>query len=328
MSQPLISVIVPVYKVEEYLERCVSSIRNQTYTNLEIILVDDGSPDRSGEMCDAFAQQDSRIRVIHKENGGLSSARNAGMRVAKGEYIGFIDSDDWIDERMYETLYTLILKYEAQIAVCGLQCDHTNGNVSWFNPKYPDSKETEVFTTQDALRELTYAEKITNSACDKLFFREILEGLPLKEGIIFEDTQIMHRWMERADRIVYTPQPYYHYIMTDGSITRSGIKPSRLAIADVLWERVEYYQHKHPQLTCYAILSYVNVTRDMVAISAGSPECADLRKELIRKVRSIKPKSFFSLIGIKSKIMHCLFMMNVDLFMCARAASSWLRRKK
>lgn len=327
MSQPLISVIVPVYKVEDYLERCVSSLCSQTYSNLEIILVDDGSPDRCGEMCDAMAKNDDRIRVIHKENGGLSSARNAGMRVAKGEYIGFIDSDDWIDERMYETLYTFILKYEAQIAVCGLQCDHTDGNVSWFNPKYPDSTEIEVFTTQDALRELTYAEKITNSACDKLFSREILEGLPMKEGIIFEDTQIMHRWLERADRIVYTPQPYYHYIMTDGSITRSGIKPSRFAIANVLWERVEYYQQICPQLASYAIRSYVYKSIDLIIESAQSVECADLRKELIRKVRSIKPNSFFSLIGTKSKIMYCLFMVNVDLFMCARTVSSWLRRK-
>ena len=102
MEEGKISVIVPIYKVENYLNRCVESIRKQTYRNLEIILVDDGSPDACGEMCDRYAQEDSRIRVIHKENGGLSDARNAGIEVAAGEYIAFIDSDDWIDDKMYE----------------------------------------------------------------------------------------------------------------------------------------------------------------------------------------------------------------------------------
>ena len=118
MEEGKISVIVPIYKVENYLNRCVESIRKQTYRNLEIILVDDGSPDACGEMCDRYAQEDSRIRVIHKENGGLSDARNAGIEVAAGEYIAFIDSDDWIDDKMYEVLYHTLLKYDADIAEC------------------------------------------------------------------------------------------------------------------------------------------------------------------------------------------------------------------
>lgn len=118
MEEGKISVIVPIYKVENYLNRCVESIRKQTYRNLEIILVDDGSPDACGEMCDRYAQEDSRIRVIHKENGGLSDARNAGIEVATGEYIAFVDSDDWIDDKMYEVLYSTLLKYNADIAEC------------------------------------------------------------------------------------------------------------------------------------------------------------------------------------------------------------------
>ena len=117
-TNPLISVIVPVYNVEKYLGKCVDSILAQTYENLEIILVEDGTKDNSGAICDAYAAKDSRIRVIHKENGGLSSARNAGMDIARGEYFGFVDSDDWIEPKMYETLLNLAEKYHADL-VCG-----------------------------------------------------------------------------------------------------------------------------------------------------------------------------------------------------------------
>ena len=133
MNNPLISVIVPVYKAEAYLEKSVKSIINQTYKNLEIILVDDGSPDRCGEMCDEFAKKDSRIRVIHKANGGQSSARNAALDIMAGDYVGFVDSDDWIEPNMYEHLYNLILKNNAQISVCGLQCDYDDGKIVYFN---------------------------------------------------------------------------------------------------------------------------------------------------------------------------------------------------
>ena len=115
-----ISVVIPIYNVEKYIERCIDSVLNQTYMNLEIILVDDGSPDRCGEICDNYAQIDKRIRVIHKENGGLSSARNAGLRIATGDYISFVDSDDWIEPHMYETLLKNAINYKAQISSGGV----------------------------------------------------------------------------------------------------------------------------------------------------------------------------------------------------------------
>ena len=119
MSKPLISVIVPVYNVEQYLPKCIDSILAQTYENLEIILVEDGTKDSSGVICDEYAAKDARIRVIHKENGGLSSARNAGMEIARGEYFGFVDSDDWIEPEMYENLMALAQKYDADVFVKG-----------------------------------------------------------------------------------------------------------------------------------------------------------------------------------------------------------------
>ncbi|HEL7541574.1 TPA: glycosyltransferase, partial [Enterococcus faecalis] len=117
---PKISIIVPVYNVEKYLEKCVRSILAQTFTDFELILVDDGSPDSSGAMCDQFAEQDERVKVIHKENGGLSDARNAGIEIATGEYLGFVDSDDYIADDMYELLYTNIVKEDADLSICGI----------------------------------------------------------------------------------------------------------------------------------------------------------------------------------------------------------------
>ena len=138
MNDPLISVLVPVYKTEAYLTRCVSSICNQTYKNLEIILVDDGSPDRSGEVCDALAREDRRIRVIHKENGGLASARNAGIDAMTGEYAAFVDSDDYILPEMIRTLYDLCIRHQAQIACCGIERVTDRGHVNYFNEKTED----------------------------------------------------------------------------------------------------------------------------------------------------------------------------------------------
>ena len=129
MSQPLISVIVPIYKVEEYLDRCVESLINQTYKNLEIILVDDGSPDNCPQMCEAWAQKDSRIKVVHKENGGLSDARNAGFEVATGDIISFIDSDDWIEPEMFETMLSQMEKDDSDIVSCGVNWVEENGSV-------------------------------------------------------------------------------------------------------------------------------------------------------------------------------------------------------
>ena len=129
MNEPLVSVIVPVYKVEKYLDKCVESIVGQTYKNLEIILVDDGSPDNCPAMCDKWADRDSRIKVIHKQNGGVSSARNAGIDAVQGEFIGFVDSDDWLEPDMYDCLVKNALEYNADISRCGYfvdWSDHTS----------------------------------------------------------------------------------------------------------------------------------------------------------------------------------------------------------
>jgi len=314
MGDPLITVIVPVYKVEKYLDRCVNSIRNQTYSNLEILLVDDGSPDRCGQMCDQYAEQDSRIHVIHKENGGLSSARNAGLDIAKGTYVGFVDSDDWIEQDMYETLYNLLVEGNAQIAACGLQCDYADGSVSYFNPDYPRNSITESFTTLAALREVATAEKITNSVCDKLFAINIFEGHRMKEGIVNEDAQMMHIWLEQVERVIYTPVPYYHYIMTESSITRGAFKLSRFTEAEVSRERMAYYQEKYPEILRYVKVKHIDICLNIYFESANMDQAICQRNELKRELRSLFSVSIFLPMKNKVKIKYLLFLVSPYLY--------------
>lgn len=285
MSNPLISVIVPVYKAEAYLERCISSIRNQTYTNLEIILVDDGSPDRSGEMCDAFAKEDSRIRVFHKENGGQSSARNLGLDHMTGEYIAFVDSDDWIETEMYERLYELIKTYQVKIACCGIQTDFLDGKIGYFNHAYPNDKTVRIFERMDALRDIMHNARVTYSPCDKLFHRDIFADIRMTVGRINEDTEILPKCVELADRIVYDPHPFYHYTMTQQSTTRGTFQVRNFAEADVTLEKAEDYRVRYPQLYDAAMAEYYTVCLTIIYRSAKSPSCAQRRKELIRELR-------------------------------------------
>ncbi len=314
MEQPLISVIVPVYKVEQYLERCVTSIINQTYKNLEIILVDDGSPDRCGEMCDEFAKRDSRIRVFHKKNGGQSSARNLGLDNMRGEFVGFVDSDDWIETNMYEHLYKLITEKNAQISVCGLQCDYSNGKTVYFNDQYPMNKDIEIFSKFDALRELTISKKITNSPCDKLFSKCIFENIRMSEGTVYEDFEIMPSCMEKAEIIVYNPLPLYHYIMTEESTTRGTVSIKRFIEADISRNIIEHYKSNYPDLYYYALARHIEICLKIIQDSSNLDELKNKRQELIKEIKGKHFKKAFKLLSKKNKIKYLLFCINVSLF--------------
>lgn len=298
MNNPLISVIVPVYKVEDYLEECVDSIRNQTYDNLEIILVDDGSPDRSGEICDRLATQDSRIKVIHKENGGLSSARNAGLDVATGEYVSFIDSDDWIRLDMYQRLMDLMQQHHAQIAAGGLQDD----NGKHYNPEYPRKADVEIFSRTDALREITINRKITNSACDKLWKKEIFDTIRFPVGEYFEDFKTSYKCIDQIHTVVYDPCPVYIYRMTENSITRGQFHPRMFDDAYAAKDRADYYQEKHPELYGYAVASYIWTCLFKIWESRGTHSCDEKRNALIAEMKGSLPVSAIKLLSLQSKV--------------------------
>ena len=217
---PLISIIVPIYNIAEYASECIQSLINQTYKNIEIILVDDGSTDHSPAICDEFAEQDERIKVIHKRNGGLSDARNAGLDVATGEYIGFVDGDDWVDEDMYETLYHLIYEHQADISICTHYTELPNRT----KVKYK-SKKTKIFSSQKAIATLIEDKIIQNYIWEKLFKRELFTELRFPVGWSFEDIALCYKIFHKARKIVLLQTPKYHYRTRPGSITNSTRNP-------------------------------------------------------------------------------------------------------
>ena len=212
----LISIIIPVYKVEKYLEECIDSVRNQTYTNLEIILVDDGSPDSCPRMCDDFASEDSRIRVIHKKNGGLSSARNAGLNIFNGEYVAFVDSDDVIDCEMIKNLYDSLLTTNADICCCRYY-----KNVNKFENLNISDFKTEIFNNIEILEDL-YCNKLQNViCCNKLFKKSLFQQIRFPDGKICEDIFTTYKLFYETNRVSKISYIGYFYRDTIGSITNT-----------------------------------------------------------------------------------------------------------
>lgn len=244
MATPLISVIVPVYKVEPYLDRCVQSIVDQTYTNLEIILVDDGSPDNCPAMCDAWAAKDSRIRVIHKANGGLSDARNAGMAIAKGEYIGFVDSDDWISEDMYALLMADMVKNGSDISACGVRMV--------FEDDSPDKSLTPagsaVLNSEEAMTALIREDLLKQPVWYKLYKSELAKDILFPVGKYHEDVFWSYLAIGKANRVSVFDTPCYFYTQRTGSIMGQGYSLKRLDALEAKVLRLEYVRQNYSAL--------------------------------------------------------------------------------
>lgn len=218
MIKNKVSIIVPVYNVEKHLEQCVNSILAQTYKNIEVILVDDGSPDNCGTICDNYIIKDPRIRVVHKKNGGLSSARNTGLDVATGEYIMFIDSDDFIETDMVEVLFELKATSNADIACCGMYRYKETSTTLIDNTI--SKNEIEILDRITSLKRLILR-TIDCSSCNKLYHRELIGETRFKEGRNNEDHPFLFELYQKCDSIAYTNKAYYYYRATEGSITNS-----------------------------------------------------------------------------------------------------------
>lgn len=211
----MISVIVPVYNVEKYLDNCVESIVNQTYKDLEIILVDDGSPDNCPVMCDEWAKKDDRIKVIHKENGGVSSARNIGLDNVTGEYIGFVDSDDYLKSNMYELLIENLTATNSDISVCSTFLVDENNNI-----KADNIFESQVLNQEEAVKFLSY--KMNNSLWNKLFKKDMFKGCRFDEGHTFgEDHLILLQVLKNVNRVSFISDSLYYYVQRSNSTTGS-----------------------------------------------------------------------------------------------------------
>lgn len=244
MNNKLISVIVPVYNVRPYLKRCIDSIIAQTYSNLEILLVDDGSTDGSGELCDAYARQDARVQVIHKKNAGQAAARNDAIDIARGSYLGFVDSDDFIDCRMFEILYQDLTEHDAQISIVTFQefTEEKEATVS------RNLMSIECQAGEKILQKLLLEEKIGDFSWNKLYRRELFKEIRYPVGRMMEDQGIMYKLVDQCTKVTYRPvRLYFYYQRPDSTLHRRTLK-----FYEDKWDmgcqRYQYVREKYPDM--------------------------------------------------------------------------------
>lgn len=265
---PKISVIVPIYKVEAYLDRCVESILGQSFENFELILVDDGSPDRCPVMCDDWAQRDDRIRVIHKKNSGLSDARNTGVAAAKGEYIFFVDSDDYIHRQALQVLYQAVSRLGIKIAVGNLV--RTQGEPLTDN-RIPQAE----LLTPEAL--YTRDSTIATMACGKLYHRSVVQPYPV--GKIHEDEYVTYRILFAQEQIAWVEAPLYGYFFNCDGIMHQRWSPRRLDILEAMEQQIAFFEERgYKNLVYQRISEYIHNLCWQIE-SAGNQEDAQMRRK-------------------------------------------------
>jgi len=279
-----ISIIIPVYKVEDYLEKCIDSILCQTYDNLEVILVDDGSPDKCGEICDRYAQKDSRIHVIHKENGGVARARNDGIAYAGGAYISFIDSDDWIAENAYEILYRGLQQYQADCAVgrCVRVMDR-NGQLTFRREEAPPIKcETAAEAMKHVLLE-------GSAIWNRLFRREVFAQIRFPVGRVNDDEVVALHAYGECGKIVFLDQDTYYYRIRNDSITTAGFslrnvdcyynsRDNLAFVAEKVPELVPCAEYKYIKAMLYSYFNLLKMKKDARAKEVLRELHQDIRK--------------------------------------------------
>lgn len=239
----LISIIIPIYGVEKYIDKCILSVIKQTYKNLEIILIDDGSPDNCPVICDEYARQDSRIKVIHKINGGLSSARNAGLDIATGKYVNFIDSDDWVNEDYINVLYTTLKKTNSQISVGNYLIVYSSEEI--IKNDFDLDRPLQIFSPFEAVYNLYDFNKGLSLQFDtvwgNLYDINLFSILRFPEGKNNEDEFLNYKLFFLAKSIVYSPMKIYYYFMRNDSIMNSSFTISKLVKLEALEERISFF---------------------------------------------------------------------------------------
>lgn len=292
---PEISIIVPVYNVEEYLQRCVESILAQTFDDFEIILVDDGSTDSSSELCDAFKEKDSRIRVLHKRNGGLSDARNKGIEISYGKYITFVDSDDWVAEDFLEVLYGLIKDYSADLSMCGHEVKKT------FDYSRKKSRNIIEYSQSEFLKILfrVHSNRCEHYAWGKLYKREILdmkEQFPYK--MYNEDVESTFKSVLKCKKIVETKYPCYFYYYNEKGISHNTFGENFLSLLQV-WNRiVELFEANRPDMLYYADINRKRTyfTILLKSITYGNRESDKRYKKILKNIRKNLARNLIDLL--------------------------------
>lgn len=301
----LISVIVPVYNVEKYIRQCLDSIINQTYKNLEIILVDDGSTDNSGQICDEYAVKDNRIKVIHKENGGQSSARNTGLDVCTsgGDFVAFVDSDDWLESDMYETLYRDMRRTKADIVVCGYYVEYL---------KYTAIKNNEenFFDSNEiVLENCFYNKNFQNAVWCKLYNRNIFNKIRFPEGRIYEDMLILLEILEQSSSVLITDKILYHYRQQNNSTMNMRTYEKSFEKITACQEILLKIQKKHSNLLnlaysqLYRHYLYLldDILLERIVVHKGGFDIKDIKKYFRKNILEILNNP---VINFKKKIMY------------------------
>ena len=298
MCEDLISIIVPVYNVEEFLNQCIKSVLGQSYKKLEIILVDDGSTDQSGKICDRYQMTDARIKVIHKENGGLSDARNTGLRLAKGKYYSFIDSDDYISSEMIQTMFDSLKRNQCNIAVCNMmRFGDAVDSVKFY---YPAERE-QVLAGRERFLTLNQP-----SVCNKLFDSELFNNIRFPKGKYYEDTYIYHELLYQAKRVVLTGKASYWYrARPDSIVGRKQYTDQYFDFIEAIYYRARFLESKNVQpywieacLSLYA--AYANAEKNIEKSEDTKINFQKSRKEFIWAYNKIIKREMN--IGMKQKI--------------------------
>ena len=279
----LVSVVVPVYKVEQYLERCVKSICEQTYQELEIILVNDGSPDRCGEMCEELAQKDNRIQVLHKQNGGLSDARNAGVKLATGKYLLFVDSDDCINKYVVQICIESATKKDGADIICFNYTNvEDNQNVDFREKKVAMEMQTE---TGALAVKRCFMNVGSIVVWNKMYKRSLFQKLRFPKGKIHEDEFLTYKLLYNAKKVGYIDVSLYYYTIRNNSIMRTEFNKKRLVLLEVFEERIVFFKNRNEQeLYEISVMQYYHILRTLYALSGQKKEYIKEQKVIVDKI--------------------------------------------
>lgn len=303
MQNELISIIVPVYKVEQYLDRCLNTIVNQTYKNLEIILVDDGSPDNCPQMCDEWAKKDNRIKVIHIENDGVANARNQGIAMASGELIGFVDSDDYIEPTMFEHLYDNLIKHNSDISVCGYQ----------INEEADVDENVKSISQLDALKLICSGDYKYGMLWNKLYRKALFNGVEIPRFVCCEDLTANYYLFKKARKIVESDKKLYHYYQNENSVVHDNFGIG--AFDAVYSKEIMLKNEKNTELEEYAIRGLVRSCFVVLSGVIRNDKCTDkydyLRNYILEHKMEIICSSNYS---VKEKIKTIILAISPNLY--------------
>jgi glycosyltransferase involved in cell wall biosynthesis len=326
--KPTISIIVPVYNVEPYLGKCLESIMEQTFKDFEVILINDGSTDKSGVICNEFALRDKRFKVLNKENGGLSSARNAGLKIAQGEYISFVDGDDWIEKNMHLEMYTHCIATGSDISICKFGRE-INNKINFDVEK----KYIKEMNNKEGISELFKGKLYRFSACNKLFKRGLFDGVEFPEGRIHEDLSTTYKLFAKANKVVFLNYVGYIYVMRENSILTSKYNVKRLD-AFIGWDEIlSFMKVAYPNLSNDFISCFVYGCVDHIYYILNQVINKKDQEKYLMTIQQYVRKNFSEIIKnptitLKYKYLLSLLNYNVKFLMLSDSFLKKLNRQK